>query len=409
MSWLPLRLELAGADRAAAAAEVTITRGREDTDTQPRAGRCRVVLIDPPRDLAAVDPFTELRVVAEVAGAEVVLFTGQLGPVATAIAASGQVGERLQVTLEGDGPLGRVHRGIVREDGYGQQLDGDRIAAVLEDALGGSRWRNIDGTLTWAAVDPADTWATLEGDPVELIDPGQYVLEADRASDDPWRIIRQAAQDGGGVLYETADGRIGYGDSTRRITAAQQRGFTRLPDELLLREGLQSATTVGELVTDAEVTYSTGTVRHRDPDAVRRYGAVLTRRVSTRLLEQAAAEDRARVIVRHGARPSRDLDRLEIDLGLADDDQLEQLLGLEIGEPLEVVGLPPLLTGSSRWSGFIEHLELTITPLGGLLDLTVSAYERSTYGGRWIDLPDGLAWTDTDPAIDWLNAEELIL
>ena len=408
MSWLPIRLELAGVDRAATVSEVTITRGREDDDSQPRAGRCRAVLLDPPAELAAVDPFTDLRVVAELPDGEVVLFAGQVGPIETELLETGRLGERLQVTLEADGPLGRVHRGLVDPDGYGQQTDGERIAAVLSDAIGGNRWRYVDAELTWTAVDPAARWDTVAGDPLELIDPGVYLLQADRSTSDPWTIVRNAAQDGGGVLYETRDGRIGYGDSTRRVRTAQDQGFTRLPDAVLLREGLRSSTTVGDLVTDAEVTYSTGTVRYRDRDAVRRYGAVLTRRVSTRLLEQADAEARAEVIVRHGSRAARDLDRLEADLGLATDDQLEQLLTLEVGTPLEVTRLPPLLTGAPRWSGFVEHLELAITPLGGLLDLTVSAYERSTFGGRWLDLAAALAWTDTDPAIDWRNAEELI-
>lgn len=408
MSWLPLRLELDGTDRTATVAEVTISRGRDTTDTQPRAGRCRAVLIDPPLDLPAVDPFTRLKVVAEVADREVVLFTGTLGPVTTEVLEAGQVGERLQLTLEGDGPLGRVHRGVVAEDGYEQRLDGERIAEVLEDAVGGSRWRNTDPTTTWQMVPPEQRWDTLEGDPFDLIDPGLYLVQADRSTTDPWTLVRNAAQDGGGMLYETRDGRIGYADADRRADTAQADGFTRLPAEVLLREGLRSGTTVAELVTDAEVTYSTGTERYRDTDAVRRYGAVLTRRLSTRLLERAAAADRARTIVRHGARPTRDLEHLDLDLGVATAEQLEQLLGLDPGDPLEVVGLPPLLTGSRRWSGFLEHAELQLTPHGGLLELVVSDYARSTFGGRWTDLP-AERWADITPDLDWLHAEELIV
>lgn len=407
MTWRPnLRVTVSGVDVAADTVDrLTAERGRDDPFQQPRAGYLRLSLLDPSTVPTLLDP---VAVEVDHLGQWVPLWTGEVSDVDVELQTYGALGQVTVANVTAVGPLAKVHRGEVDPDGYPQALDGERIAAVLAGALTRS-WDTVTADRTWQTEPAGRTWLTVDGSNPELIDDGLYPVQANLAGRDPWRIIQQAANDGGGSLYETRDGQIGYADSTRRLADVQAGGYLEPPDTTVLPGRLRAGVAFGDLANVVELTYSTGTVTARDDDAVRKYGAVLLERVSTELLEQADAQARADLLVQFRSRDARRVDRLDLDLADADvpDAVRFDLLTVDPGQPLRLTNLPdPVVPGS--WSGFVEAVRLDLDRHAVRLSLTVSPYELSTFGGRWLVVPDATRWSDADPTLTWPQAEELI-
>jgi hypothetical protein len=71
---------------------------------------------------------------------------------------------------------------------------------------------------TWAGYDPLVQWQDAENSGVGEIDtPGDYELHSENnLNDTVYNLAARFATSGLGYLYEDAQGRIGYADSTHR-------------------------------------------------------------------------------------------------------------------------------------------------------------------------------------------------
>ena len=406
MTWRPqLTLKLADLDATeVAVGAATVSRGRETPFEQPRAGYARLQLLDPPIVPSLLD---RVQLLAEVDSVQVPLWSGEVSDVEVEVIGYGQHGDTFVANVTAVGPLARVHRGMVRDGGYPQQLDGERVAEVLLDAVA-ARYATVSGTRRFVDTSPDRRYSDSDLVDLDQVDAGLWTVQADLAGDDPWRIVQQAANDGGGAVYETRDGLIGYADADRRLADAAD-GYLQLPDAAVLPLGLRSAVAFGEVANTVELTYSTGTVVGINDEGVRRFGAILTERVSTRLLDEAAAQQRAELIAAFRSSDARRLDRVVLDLASADlDEQVRaELLTIDPGRPVRLIALPAAIAPST-WSGFVEAVELTADRFGVQLALTVSPFELSALGGRWASMPEALTWQGADPTVTWNTAEELL-
>lgn len=407
MTWRPnVRVRIGGVDVSADTIDrVAVRRGRDDPFQQPRAGYARLSLLDPstlPRVL------TPVSIAVEIDGQFVTLWHGEVSDAEVEVVEYGTLGQVAVATITAVGPLARVHRGQVGVEGYGQALDGDRIAEVLADSMA-TLWLNTRDDVAWSTVAEDRRWRDWTAADRELIDTGVYEVQANYAGTDPWRIVQQAALDGGGALYETRDGRIGYADSTRRFAAVQADGYLTPPDAAVLPLTLRSSVAFGDLANVVELTYANGTVTARDDDAVRRYGATLADRVSTELLYADDAQDRADLLVAFRSRDTRLLDTVTLDVGAPgiDDAMRADLLTIDPNQPIRLRNVPDVIVPGT-WTGFVEAVAVEIDRYAARMSLTVSPYEWSTFGGRWLALDDTIRWRDTDPTLTWPNAQELV-
>ena len=114
-------------------------------------------------------------------------------------------------TIQATGPLTRAGRRNVTST-LTADTEGDRIAELAQLALA-QQWRETPGT--WA--EQTRTWDGFAVDTSQIDQPGLYDLAA--VTDLPVNVLDEldaAAFSGSGWLYETRDGVLGYGDSTRR-------------------------------------------------------------------------------------------------------------------------------------------------------------------------------------------------
>lgn len=416
MSWTPtVTVTLAGttvdADRVLD--EVTITRGRDGVDVQPRAGYTTLHLLDDGARLdrtaldakltVAVDGFT-LVDTADVSDAEVELLRYHAGG-----------GIIARHTITATGRLARLHR-RGKATTRPAEHDGDRVLALLEP-LATLTWTlapsNPNTAGGWDEVDPATTWEGVDPIPLDVDTPGNYELAAlDADTTDPWDALQQAANDGLGVLAELREGGIRYTDAHGRVRRAAADGFLELPGRAIIPAGLSVGTHVGDLATTVRVRYidpgtgDTVEVTAEDADAVAGRGGVLEHTVDTQLVDDADAQARAERLLNLRSLDTATLEQLHVALDTLDAPLREQLLALEVGTPIRVRDLPPAL--GSTFTGVVEALTWTVTRHSARLTLTVSTWALSEYALTWELLDPIEAWTALDPTTTWTNAQELI-
>jgi len=353
----------------------TIRRGRPDVTTQARAGYARLARValeptDRPLPLRALVTIT----CTPPAGSAVTVFVGRVTDTAETVTRAGRLATVRSLDLTATGPLGQAARSGPPAGGYPAQTDGARVRAALGQALIRS-WEQLPGT--WADLD--GTWATI--DPAydeSLLPDGLLLLAADPDPPDPYRSARDAAVSGGGLVYETADGRVGY-------QPADARGGALLTPTVLpapLAAGVQARSSTDEHANRVEVEWTGGTAAAVDAAAQLRDGAVLVQTIDTTLVDGVDADERAAQALRYLTRP-RPTVAMTWPLHLLTPAASAQLLALALGDYVQMPALP---IDTDR-AGFIEQVELNVDRRQPALTLTVSPPSASLLYLPWTQLP----------------------
>lgn len=386
---------------------VTVTRGRDAVWEQPQAGYVSASLLfhdtAPPFQLQDTVTVT----LEDSVATPVTLFTGTLSDLTTTFDSSGTVARAFSVQLVATGTLALVARSEIGADGYPQELDGDRVAAVLGEALA-VRWETVPGALRWLDVDPLTTWADYQSPLVGTIDPGVYDVAAFPGSiANGYTLAATAANAGDGYLFEETDGTISYRDSASRQADATANGWTTLPSSWLMAGGLSISERLGDVVNRAVIT-----VPSQDPvvvsfdPAIRAVG-IMARSFDWSLADTAAATARGERLTELLGYPREVMDRFTVPVHAMSDVDVDLFLSLDLSQPIELLALPPAILGGGVWRGFIEGMSWSIGRTTAFLDLTVSDQALSTYTTRWTDVFATKTWTDiaTDtPTLDWTDA-----
>lgn len=408
MSYLPDPIvTIAGVDYTGdVLAGVNITYGRPDVYAQPQASYARLTLLAGAAGLPIEVTDVVKVTVADTSATRVRLFTGRLSDVGAKVDASGMFGTVITYELTAVGPLAILSRSLSGGSGFPSELDGDRIARILSEGFSPT-WEEVDPTLRWSDVDPTITWETFGADFVGNVDtPGVYELAAyDPSASTALQLAGTAALDASGVLFETADGKVNYADSTRRRADAQQ-GFLDVNGLDALTEGIDAVTREADLVNRALVQYATGEVQ-ADNAASRTLFGTRAFRYSTQLATEAAALQRAQAIVTLDGEPRPILQGLRFAVHTLDDVTLDELLNIRTGLPVRIRNLPPAIVPASPWNGFVEGWTWSVGRVELFLDVAVSDYALSVFATRWIDVDPTIAWQNVDPTITWNTAEEV--
>jgi hypothetical protein len=144
-----------------------------------------------------------------------------------------RTGRSLPILCRRSGRLPRLNRRTIYAGGRISENDGERILNVLNTALG------------TALVDPS------------VIDPGVFDLAAVGTADVGYNAL-QLAQDAGfsgeGLLFETADGFIGYTDANRRLENERAR-VIEAPFGVLSSDGISILQQLADITNAVTVTF----------------------------------------------------------------------------------------------------------------------------------------------------------
>jgi len=388
-------------------AGLIITSGRTDIYSQPIAGYCNMTLLETNLGQVSFDINDAVTVeVTNTSGNYVYLFGGFITDLSITVQNSGSTAITQRINIVAAGALARLARAIFTGN-LPHQFDGERIAYLLGLVLFDS-WNEVPAALTWETYDATTTWANAENSGYGEIDsPGDYELHSQTDLNDTiYNIASFSATSGLGYLYEDAQGRIGYADSTHRSQYLSQYGYVDLDANHAIGPALQINKRAGDVRNSVTLTYgaNSSSVTDSDPTSIQLYGE-LASTIATSLRHQTDAEAQAAYYLDIRAYPQYNFKQITYSLGNPelDNSDRDSLLNVFMGLPLNIANLPSNMVDGA-FQGFVEGW----TWVAGLnkLDITmnVSPVSYSLQAFRWNSVPITETWNTITPTLEWLNA-----
>jgi hypothetical protein len=408
--WNPIWLvEIDGTSYTTAIlANLTITSGRRNIYEQANAGYVNIELLDVNQTAIPININSTIGVsIKNTSGTFVPIFGGNVVDIGLQVRDVGNTMFTQTYTITALGALARLPKaltnGVLSKD-----EDGDQIFTILQAVLFGN-WASVPGALTWATYDPTTTWANAENTGLGEIDrPGNYELAA-RSSErtDVYSLVSALATSGLGYIYEDAQGRIGYADSTHRTNYLAANGYVDLDAHYARGKGLKIQTRVGDVRNSVTIKYDATSSSEKsasDAASINLYGQ-LAQIITTTLHNAADAEDQAAFYLDLRANPEPIFSEITFDLTNPEipNVQRDRLINIFMGEAVNVTNLP-LNMNSGAFQGFVEGwtFRASYNQLSLTLLLTPLAY--SLQAMRWNDVPITETWSSVSPTLTWESA-----
>jgi hypothetical protein len=410
--WNPVwKVEIDGVEYTSAVlANLSIRSGRTNIYEQAQAGYVNVQLIDVNQTAIPVSINSTIGVsIKNTSNTFVPIFGGNVVDIGLEVRDVGSTMFTQTYSITALGALARLPK-VIFTDALARDFDGDQIFEVLQNVLFAS-WAQVPGTLTWATYDPAITWANAENTGLGEIDrPGNYDLSVRSGSSDPidvYSLVSALATSGLGYLYEDAQGRIGYADSTHRTNYLAANGYVDLDANHARANGLKIQTRVGDVRNAITIKYganSQNDVSNSDPASIAIYGN-LAQIITTTLHDAADANAQAAFYLSLRANPQPIFSEITFDLTNPelDNSDRDNLIGIFMGEAISLNNLP-LNMASGTFQGFVEgwSFQASYNQLSVTLLLSPLAY--SLQAMAWNDVPITETWNSVSPTLDWENA-----
>jgi hypothetical protein len=404
--WSPTwSVEIDGVEyKDVALANLNMGSGRNDIYTQAIAGYCNLTLIN--LDDSGINPTINSGVtvfVNDSNGDPVALFGGSITDIIVGVQSGGSIGVTQTISITALGALSRLPK-VLTEGILSKELDGEQIYDVLQGILYGA-WNEVPAALTWAAYDPAITWANAENSGLGEIDTGNYELTARSASiTDAYSLVAALATSGLGYLYENAAGQISYADSTHRSSYLATNGYVDLSANNAFASGLQLATRSGDVRNSITIQYKNGQqVSDFEQASIDVYGT-LAQSIQTTLELEADAESQAAFYLGLRAYPRANFNQISFPIGSPelDDSDRDNLLNVFMGMPVTINDLPNNM--GTKFQGFVEGWQIQ----AGINSLTLSMYltptEFSLQAMKWNDVSGSETWNTLSNTLIWDDA-----
>ena len=387
-------------------ANLTITSGRQDIYSQPYAGYCNVEIINLDQSPIVIDINDQITIkVKDSTGTFVNLFGGFVTDLDVEVsqASSTALTERIKVVALG--ALSKLPKTLT-EGVLSKDFDGNQIYTILSQALFNT-WNEVPAATTWATYNATTTWANAENSGLGDIDqPGDYELAA-RSSDttDIYSLVSALATSGLGYLYEDAQGRIGYADSTRRSSYLSTYGYVDLTGNHALARGIRTSKRSGDVRNNVTITYKNGQQQSAsNAESIAIYGQQAYN-INTSLELTADALSQAQFYLTLRAFPQAQFKSITFPLSSPeiDDSDRDSLLNVFMGMPVNITQLP-ININNGEFQGFVEGWTFSAGYNALYLTLTVSPTAYSLQAMRWNGVPVTESWNTINAGLDWLNA-----
>jgi len=385
---------------------LTITSGRQDIYSQPYAGYCNVEIINLDQSPIVIDINDQITIrVKDSTGTFVNLFGGFVTDIDVEVTQAGSNGISESIKVVALGALSKLPKtlttGVLSKD-----FDGDQIYTILSQALFNT-WNEVPAATTWATYNATTTWADAENSGLGDIDqPGDYELAA-RSSNvtDIYSLVSALATSGLGYLYEDAQGRIGYADSTRRNTYLAANGYVDLTGNHALARGIRTSKRSGDVRNNVTITYKNGQQQSAsDAESIAIYGQQAYN-IQTSLELTADALSQAEFYLTLRAFPQAQFKSITFPLTSPeiDDSDRDSLLEVFMGMPVNITELPTNIA-AGEFQGFVEGWTFSAGYNALYLTLTVSPTAYSLQAMRWNGVPVTESWNTINPGLEWIDA-----
>jgi hypothetical protein len=224
---------------------------------------------------------------------------------------------------------------------------------------------------------------------------------------DVYSLVAALATSGLGYLYEDAQGRISYADSTHRSTYLAANGYTDLDANQALGQGIKIQTRAGDIRNDVTIKYgvsSGSSVNDSDPTSIGLYGD-LAQIITTTIKHKADAESQAAFYLTLRAYPLPILESITFALTNPelDDADRDALIGAFMGQPISLSNLPTNMAAGT-FLGFIEGWRFSASYNELSITLLLSPLAFSLQAMKWEDVSVAEAWNTLSPTLDFEHA-----
>jgi hypothetical protein len=389
-------------------ANLTVTSGRTDINQQPVAGYCQLQLINFNNSSYDFTVGTSLTVeVTNSVGTYVPIFGGLISDFTIAVNRAGDLGYTTMATITALGALSKLPK-IIDNGILSQDYDGDQIYTLLSGYLLG-QWNEVPAAQTWATYNPTETWANAVNIGLGEIDqPGDYELIARSSSKtDLYSLCTDIANSAFGVLYEDANGNIGYADQTHRQDYLAANGYTTLDANHANGLGLAATTRAGDLRNYFNIIYNNnGNQSYVAEDLTSQsiYGTY-AESYTSRIKHTADAEALADRYIELRANPSAKFQSITFTLGNPEIDNADRdaLINIFLGQPVWIQNLPPNISLGS-FQGYIEGWTFRASLNNLSVTFNASPINFSQVAVKWEQVNAAETWNTLSPTLTWINA-----
>lgn len=389
-------------------ANLVVTSGRTDIYSQPVAGYCQVQLINLNNQSYPFNVGTGMTIeVTDSSGDYVPIFGGYISDFTIAVNATGSVANTTIATITALGALSKLPK-IIDPGILSTDEDGDQIYTLLSGYLLGD-WNDVPAAQTWATYDPTETWENAVNIGLGDIDrPGSYLMIARSAEEtDLYSLTTAIANSALGVLYEDANGNIGYADSVHRQDYLAANGYTILDANHALGAGLASTTKSGDLRNKYNLNYGTsGASSYTAQDLLSQstYG-IYAETYTSRIKDTPDAEELADRYVALRANPQAKFESITFALGNPEIDSADRdaLLNIFMGQPVWIQNLPGNISDGS-FQGYIEGWKFQASYNDLRITFNASPIAFSQVAVKWYQVNAAEAWNTLSPTLIWNDA-----
>ena len=385
---------------------LTISSGRTDIYRQPVAGYCSVEILNTNQSNLSIEINDQITIqVKDSTNTFKPIFGGFVTDIDQSVRQSGALAIVQTFKVIALGALSKLPK-IFTEGVLVKDFDGDQIYSILSGLLYND-WNAVPAALTWATYNATETWANAQNSGLGEIDqPGDYELAARSSSTtDVYSLIAGLATSGLGYIYEDAQGRIGYADSTHRSQYLAANGYLEVTGNHALSQGVATSRKLGDIRNFVTITYNNN-AQHSASDAasIALYGTQ-AQNILTSLHNGSDATAQANFYLSLRAYPQSLFKSITFELTNPeiDDSDRDDLLNVFMGLPLDITQLPSNMEGG-RFQGFVEGWTFNagFNKLSVTLNLSPLAF--SLQAMKWIDVPVTEAWNTISPTLTWTNA-----
>jgi hypothetical protein len=389
-------------------ANLTVTSGRTDINQQPVAGYCQLQLINFDNSSYDFTVGTSLTVeVTNSVATYVPIFGGLISDFTISVNRAGDLGYTTIATITALGALSKLPK-LIDNGILSQDFDGDQIYTLLSGYLLG-QWNEVPAAQTWATYNPTETWANALNIGLGEIDqPGDYELIARSSSKtDLYSLCTDIANSAFGVLYEDANGNIGYADQTHRQDYLAANGYTTLDANHANGLGLAATTRAGDLRNYFNIIYdNNGNQSYVAEDLTSQsiygtYGESYTSRIK----HTSDAEALADRYIELRANPYPKFESITFTLGNPeiDDTDRDALINIFLGQPVWIQNLPPNISLGS-FQGYIEGWTFRASLNNLSVTFNASPINFSQVAVKWEQVNAAETWNTLSPTLTWINA-----
>jgi hypothetical protein len=405
--WTPdWKLTVAGVDYTnIAISDIAHEAGRTDIYTQPNPSYLQISLIALSGQTLPFDINDSFSLqVKDSSGTYVTLFGGNVTDLTVAVERTGSLATVVNYTILAMGSLVKLAKEIYNGT-ISQDEDGNQIYDLLSSVLLAS-WNDVPAATTWTTYNATETWATAGNQGLGEIDqPGLYTME-NRASepDTIYNIASLIADSAFGYLYEAPNGDIGYADADHRQTYLAANGYVDLDAKHALGQGLSTITRSADIRNDIFINYGNNFGSQKtasSPTSIALYGYKSESINSTihSAVDAQAVADRY-IAQRAFPLPAFQSITFPITNPEIDNSDRDNLLGVFMGQPLNIQNLPDQISGG-EFEGYVEGWRWSTRFNELFLTINLSPVAFSQVAMRWNSVPVGERWNTLSPTLTW--------